>query len=93
MTDAAEPDPPVAGYAEVDPPVAGYAAADPPVAGYAEAMAELDEILAEIDDPDLDVDRLGGRVRRAAQLIAFCRQRIVGARLEVEAVTGTDEPI
>ncbi len=60
---------------------------DPPVAGYAEALTELDGILAELEDPDLDVDRLGGQVRRAAQLLAFCRQRIVGARLEVEAIT------
>lgn len=66
---------------------------DPPVAGYAEALTELDAILAEVDDPDLDVDRLGGQVRRAAQLIAFCRQRILGARLEVEAVTGGDEAV
>ena len=64
-----------------------------PIAGYAAALAELDEILRELEDPDLDVDRLGGQVRRAAQLIAFCRQRIVGARLEVEAVTAGDEPM
>ncbi len=60
-------------------------------AGYAEALAELDVILTELENPDLDVDRLGGRVRRAARLIAFCRQRIVGARVEVEAVTTHDD--
>jgi exodeoxyribonuclease VII small subunit len=67
--------------------------AEAPIAGYAAALAELDEILRELEDPDLDVDRLGGQVRRAAQLIAFCRQRIIGARLEVEAVTTGDEPM
>lgn len=60
-------------------------------AGYAEALAELDDILAELEDPQLDVDRLGGQVRRASQLIAFCKQRIVGARLEVEAVTNGED--
>jgi len=60
-------------------------------AGYAEALAELDTILAELENPDLDVDRLGGQVRRAARLIAFCRQRITGARVEVEAVTTHDD--
>ncbi len=64
---------------------------DPEPAGYAEALAELDEILSELENPNLDVDRLGGRVQRAAQLIAFCRQRIAGARIEVEAVTNHDE--
>jgi len=67
---------------------------EPDPAGYAEALAELDDILAELEDPDLDVDRLGGRVRRASQLIAFCRRRIAGARLEVEAVAnGDDNPL
>ncbi len=65
-------------------------AADPPE-GYAAALTELDRILIELEDPDLDVDRLGPRVRRAAQLIAFCQQRIVGARLEVEAITSEEE--
>lgn len=65
--------------------------ADAPIDGYAAALAELDDILAELEDPDLDVDRLGGQVRRAAQLIAFCKQRIVGARLEVEAITSDDD--
>lgn len=60
-------------------------------AGYAEALAELDAILTELENPNLDVDRLGGQVRRAARLIAFCRQRIVGARVEVEAVTTHDD--
>lgn len=60
-------------------------------AGYAEALAELDSILTELENPNLDVDRLGGQVRRAARLIAFCRQRIVGARVEVEAVTTHDD--
>ncbi|MCC6436113.1 MAG: exodeoxyribonuclease VII small subunit [Acidimicrobiales bacterium] len=60
-------------------------------AGYAAALAELDDILAELEDPQLDIDRLGGQVRRAAQLIAFCKQRIVGARLEVEAITNGED--
>ncbi len=60
-------------------------------AGYAEALAELDAILTELENPNLDVDRLGGQVRRAARLIAFCRGRIVGARVEVEAVTTHDD--
>jgi len=60
-------------------------------AGYAEALAELDAILVELEDPDLDVDRLGGQVRRASRLLAFCQERLTAARVEVEAVTGDDE--
>lgn len=54
--------------------------------GYAEAMAELEAILAEIDDDEVDVDRLATRMRRAAALIAHCRARIGDAQVEVERV-------
>lgn len=67
-------------------PTAWEPTADEP-AGYAEAIAELDAILIGLEDPAVDVDHLGDQVRRAAVLVAFCRQRIVAARLEVEQVT------
>lgn len=54
--------------------------------GYAEAMAELDLILDEIEADDVDVDVLGRRVARAAELIRFCRSRIAATRIEVERV-------
>jgi exodeoxyribonuclease VII small subunit len=67
-----------------------------PVTGYAQALAELDRILLGLEDDRVDVDHLGGEVRRAAGLVAFCRQRILAARLEVEQVTaavdGTADP-
>lgn len=58
-----------------------------PATGYAEALAELDRILVELDGEGVDVDVLGERVRRAAELVALCRDRISRARLEVEQVT------
>ncbi len=61
------------------------------IAGYAQALSELDAILRELEDPDLDVDRLAPQLRRASTLIAFCRQRIVGARLEIEAIAQDEE--
>lgn len=54
--------------------------------GYAEALVELEAILVELDDDTLDVDLLATRVARAATLIAFCRDRIDGARMEVERI-------
>lgn len=54
--------------------------------GYAEALAELEDILDELDGDDVDVDVLGARVRRAAELLRLCRERIAGARFEVEQV-------
>jgi exodeoxyribonuclease VII small subunit len=54
--------------------------------GYAGAVAELEDILRELEGDSVDVDRLGERVRRAATLIRFCRSRIDAARMEIEQV-------
>ena len=59
--------------------------------GYAEALAELDSILAELEGDDVDVDRLGDRVARAAELIALCRGRIDRARVRIEEVVAATE--
>lgn len=54
--------------------------------GYAQALDELDGILRELEGSDVDVDRLAGRVARAADLIALCRDRIGNARLRIDEV-------
>lgn len=60
---------------------------NPPVAaGYAEALAELEAILAELERSDVDVDVLAERVKRAVELIGFCRARIGNARMQIEQV-------
>jgi exodeoxyribonuclease VII small subunit len=56
--------------------------------GYADALTELEGILDELDGDEVDVDVLGARVRRAAELLRLCRERIAGARFEVEQVVG-----
>ena len=58
---------------------------------YADAVTELERILADLEGDDLDVDQLGAKVARAAELIRWCRDRIGAARLEVtEIVSGLD---
>jgi exodeoxyribonuclease VII small subunit len=76
-----------------DDPAAGEGRREPQAAqtpgteiGYADALAELDNILRELDGDEVDVDVLGARVRRAAELLRICRDRIAGARFEVEQV-------
>ena len=60
--------------------------------GYAAALTELSEILQELDGDEVDVDVLGGRVRRAAELLRICRDRIASARFEVEQVVTDLDP-
>ncbi len=54
--------------------------------GYADALSELEEILAELESDDVDVDTLAQHVARAATLIELCRERIGSARLRIEDV-------
>lgn len=58
----------------------------PVATGYAAALAELEGILVELERTDVDVDVLAGQVKRAAELIGFCRDRIGNARLQIEQV-------
>ncbi len=61
----------------------------PVATGYAAALAELEEILSQLERTDVDVDVLAAQVQRAAQLITFCRDRIGNARLQIEQVVAT----
>ncbi|HEX6310684.1 MAG TPA: exodeoxyribonuclease VII small subunit [Acidimicrobiia bacterium] len=54
--------------------------------GYAEAMAELEDILGELEGDHLDVDVLAERVRRASELIKTCRARISRAQADVDRI-------
>lgn len=64
-----------------------------PSTTYASAVLELEQILAELEDDALDVDRLADRVARAAELVQLCRTRITSTRVEVERiVTGLARP-
>ncbi|MDR1671097.1 MAG: exodeoxyribonuclease VII small subunit [Alistipes sp.] len=58
---------------------------------YGEAIAEVEEILARFGDGTLDVDTLAAQVKRATELIAWCRQRLAKAEKDVaEALNGPD---
>ena len=51
--------------------------------GYGAALRELEGILDEIEDDAVDVDVLAARVKRAAELLRVCRDRITAARMEI----------
>ena len=54
-------------------------------------MAELEQILDELEGEDPDVDVLANRVERAATLIEVCRRRIANASIQVERVVAVLE--
>jgi exodeoxyribonuclease VII small subunit len=67
---------------------------EPIATGYAAALAELETILSELERTDVVVDVRAARVKRAAELIGFCRDRIGNARLHIEQVVADlgDDP-
>ena len=59
----------------------------PPAAlSYAQATAELDAIIAELDQGQVDVDRLAERFQRATELVEELDRRIRTTRRQVESL-------
>ncbi len=53
---------------------------------YKEAVAEIDEVLAKIEQEELDVDELSEKVRRVSLLIRFCKEKLHKTSEEVENI-------
>ncbi len=53
---------------------------------YKEAMTEIESIVAKLEDNQLDVDELSGRVKRVSELIAFCKSKLHETEEEVEKI-------
>lgn len=56
---------------------------------YSQAIAEVEAILARFESGQMDVDTLSAEVKRATELIKFCKQRLAKAEKEVEKVLGS----
>ncbi|GAB4146349.1 MAG: hypothetical protein Fur0037_14370 [Planctomycetota bacterium] len=54
--------------------------------GYTAASEELEEILQEIESGEIDLDALSEKVRRAAELIAICREKLSGTEAQVKKI-------
>lgn len=64
---------------------------------FGEAVSEVEEILAGLEQDEVDIDRLGEEVRRAVELIQVCREKLEKTDGEVRELvaglqqTGSDE--
>jgi exodeoxyribonuclease VII small subunit len=50
---------------------------------YSEAIAEVEAILARFASGELDVDTLAAQVKRATELIGWCREKLARAEKDV----------
>ena len=53
---------------------------------YEEAMAEVEQILSELQQEAINVDTLSERVKRASELITLCRAKLRKAEGEVTKI-------
>jgi exodeoxyribonuclease VII small subunit len=53
---------------------------------YSEAVAELEQILTEIESGDTDIDILSEKVKRALYLIRLCKARLKHTDDEVKKI-------
>jgi exodeoxyribonuclease VII small subunit len=54
--------------------------------GYVEAITEMEEILAKIEDNELDVDELSEKVKRVSVLLKLCKDKLHKTESEVENI-------
>ncbi len=59
---------------------------------YAGAMAELSAIAEAMEDETIAVDELSEKVKRAAELIAFCQEKLRTTEEDVKKVIAKMEP-
>ena len=52
---------------------------------YAEAMNELESIVERVEQNAMDIDDLTERLKRAQELVKFCRERLLKTEEEVRA--------
>lgn len=53
---------------------------------YAKAMAELETILLKIENDELDLEQLTEKLKRANELIRFCKEKLHTTEKEVENI-------
>ena len=53
---------------------------------YSSAITELEEIVNEIESGEVDVDVLTAKVKRASELIKFCKDNLRDTQKEVDKV-------
>lgn len=53
---------------------------------YTQAMSKLEDIVAQIENNELDIDQLGEKLKEAQKLIAFCKDKLYKADEEIKKI-------
>lgn len=53
---------------------------------YDQARAELDELVKAVEQPNADLSEIAGKVKRAVELVAFCREYLKGIQNDADKI-------
>jgi exodeoxyribonuclease VII small subunit len=53
---------------------------------YKNAIAEIQEILDKIESEEIDIETLSEKVKRATELIAYCKDKLIKIDSDVENI-------
>lgn len=53
---------------------------------YKNAICEIEEIIGKMESEEMDVDELTSKVKRAALLLKFCREKLFDTESEVDKI-------
>jgi len=60
---------------------------------YDSALSELQIIIAEIEGEEISVDELSKKVKKAAELLKFCQQKLRQTENDVNEILGQFEEV
>ncbi|MFA9370518.1 MAG: exodeoxyribonuclease VII small subunit [Labilibaculum antarcticum] len=53
---------------------------------YRDAITEIEETIASIENDELDVDELSEKVKRVSELLVICKEKLHNTEKEVEKI-------
>jgi exodeoxyribonuclease VII small subunit len=59
--------------------------------GYRKSIDEIEAILAKIESGETDIDNLAVEIKRAAQLLQDCKEKLFRTEQEVEKIMKSEE--
>lgn len=57
---------------------------------YEEAQAQLEAIVSKVENNEFGLDELGDQLRKALELVAFCKERLVKADQQIKSLLHED---
>lgn len=58
---------------------------------YTEALAELQQIVSEMENADIPVDELSDKIKRCTVLIRICKDKLTKTEAEIAKIMNAEE--